>query len=212
MEQTKLDEQIKVKEKTKEETKEIVETKEQIVEKFKQKVEQEEVITEDKIRLLRMMFPSLKDVRDEEIIKAFMLARHLKLDPFKKEVHLVPYKGSVQLIVNYLEYIKRAERTNKLNGWKVEFTPDGKVVRVTIYRKDWEHPFVWDVYIDEINKKETNPLWRIMPKFMARKVAIAQAFRLAFPEEITKLTYTEEEIEILENEEVEKTKENSQKN
>ena len=212
MEQTKLDEQIKVKEKTKEETKEIVETKEQVVEKFKQKVEQEEVITEDKIRLLRMMFPSLKDVRDEEIIKAFMLARHLKLDPFKKEVHLVPYKGSVQLIVNYLEYIKRAERTNKLNGWKVEFTPDGKVVRVTIYRKDWEHPFVWDVYIDEINKKETNPLWRIMPKFMARKVAIAQAFRLAFPEEITKLTYTEEEIEILENEEVEKTKENSQKN
>ena len=210
MEQTRLDEQIKIKE----ETKEIVEAKEQKIEqKEEQKIEHKEEQKEEKIdkerviRLLRIMFPSLKDVRDEEVIKAYMLAKHLKLDPFKKEVHFVPYKGSVQLIVNYLEYVKRAERSNKLNGWKVEFTPDGKVVKVTIYRKDWEHPFVWDVYIDEINRKETNPLWRIMPKFMARKVAIAQAFRLAFPEEITKLTYTEEEMEILENEEKGKTKE-----
>jgi hypothetical protein len=52
-------------------------------------------------------------------------------------------------------------------------------------------------------KKDT-PNWKAMPLFMLRKTAIAQAFRLAFPEETQELPL--EEGEIVEYETVEEVK------
>jgi phage recombination protein Bet len=143
---------------------------------------------------VRILFPHLANVPDAEIAKAIVLAKKLGLDPIKKEVHFVPYRGSLQLIVGYAEYIKRAERSGKLNGWNIETGKDEIDVyaEISIYRKDWEHPFRWRVYLNEV-KKDT-PSWKSMPLFMLRKVAIAQGFRLAFPEEVAELPYTEDEI------------------
>ena len=143
---------------------------------------------------VRLLFPTLAKVKDEEVIKAITVAKHLGLDPTKKEVHFVPYSGSVQLIVSYTEYIKRAERSNKLNGWKVDFGKDelGEYAEITIYRKDWKEPFQWKVYMEEA--RQNSPTWQKMPRFMLRKVAIAQGFRLAFPEETASLPYEEAEM------------------
>lgn len=143
------------------------------------------------VEMVRVLFPHLQDVADVEVAKAIATARHLGLDPIKKEVHLVPFKGKVQLVVGYLEYIKRAERSGKLNGWQVSIS--GDIARVTIYRKDWEHPFEWEVSLQEVQKD--TPTWRQMPQFMLKKVAISQAFRLCFPEELGHMPYTEGEIE-----------------
>lgn len=142
------------------------------------------------IELVRVLFPHLQDVADIEVAKAIATARHIGLDPLKRECHLVPYKGKVQIVVSYLEYIKRAERSGKLNGWKVEV--QGDTARVTIYRKDWQYPFVWEVSLAEVQKD--TPTWKQMPSFMLKKTAIAQAFRIAFPEELSHMPYTEEEI------------------
>ena len=70
---------------------------------------------------------------------------------------------------------------------------------VTIYRKDWGHPFKHTVYYREcvqINKKtgKPNSVWGKMPSFMTKKVAIAQAFRLCFPDEFGGMPYTNDEI------------------
>jgi len=156
------------------------------------------------VELVRVLFPQLQGVSDLEIVKALGLARKLGLDPLRKEVHLVPFKGSVQLVVSYLEYIKRAERSGKLDGWEVRLGKDefGEFAEVEIFRKDWEHSFTWRAYLNEV-KKDT-PNWKAMPLFMLRKTAIAQAFRLAFPEETQELPL--EEGEIVEYETVEEVK------
>jgi len=142
------------------------------------------------VEMVRVLFPHLQDVPDVEVAKAIATARHLGLDPIKREVHLVPFRGKVQLVVGYLEYIKRAERSGKLNGWQVSIS--GDIARVTIYRKDWEHPFEWEVSLQEVQKD--TPTWKQMPQFMLKKVAISQAFRLCFPEELGHMPYTEGEV------------------
>ncbi len=151
------------------------------------------------VELIRVLFPQLKDVSEVEIIKAIGLARRLGLDPLRREVHFVPFKGSVQVIISYLEYIKRAEKSGKLNGWEVRVGRDefGEYAEVEIHRRDWEHPFKWRVYLDEV--KRDTPSWKSMPLFMLRKTAIAQGFRLAFPQETQELP---EEIVEYETEEV----------
>ncbi len=156
------------------------------------------------VELVRVLFPQLQGVSDLEVAKAIALARKLGLDPLRKEVHLVPFKGSVQLVVSYLEYIKRAERSGKLDGWEVRLGKDelGEYAEVEIFRKDWKHPFRWRAYLNEV-KKDT-PNWKTMPLFMLRKTAIAQAFRLAFPTETQELPL--EEGEIVEYETVEEVK------
>jgi len=81
-----------------------------------------------------------------------------------------------------------------LNGWNIETGKDDIDIfaEISIYRKDWEHPLKWRVYLNEVRKD--TPSWKSMPLFMLRKVAIAQGFRLAFPEEIAELPYTEDEM------------------
>jgi len=146
------------------------------------------------VEVVRMLFPHLTSVSDTEIKKAISIAKHLGLDPAKRECHFIPYKGSLQVVVSYTEYIKRAERSGKLNGWDVVVGKDEIDVyaEVVIYRKDWNHPLKWRVYLSEA-KKDT-PNWKSMPLFMLKKTAISQAFRLAFPEETTSLPYEESEV------------------
>lgn len=145
---------------------------------------------------VRLLFPHLAEVEDEEIVKAVGVAKRLGLDPIKKEVHFVPFnqggKKTLQLVVNYLEYVKRAG--NLLNGYKTEIGKDsiGIYSKCTIYRKDWDHPFEWITYLDEA-KRETKS-WKEMPLFMLRKTNIAQAFRMCFPESVADLPYEESEI------------------
>ncbi len=146
------------------------------------------------VEMVKVLFPHLASVSDTEIRKAISLAKHLGLDPAKRECHFIPFKGSLQLVVSYMEYIKRAEKSGKLNGWDVVVGEDEIDVfaEVVIYRKDWQFPLKWRVYLSEA-KKDT-PSWKSMPIFMLKKVCIAQAFRLAFPEEIATLPYTEDEL------------------
>src|SRR5947209_6179016 len=41
------------------------------------------------------------------------------LNPLKREIHFVAYQGKEpKIVVGYDVYIKRAERTHNLNGWK----------------------------------------------------------------------------------------------
>ncbi|MFZ8787808.1 RecT family recombinase, partial [Thermocrinis sp.] len=147
------------------------------------------------VEMVKVLFPQLQGVSDLEIMKALALAKRLGLDPLKKEAHLVPYGGRVQLVISYLEYVRRAEKSGKLNGWETKIGKDelGEYAEVVIHRRDWEHPFKWRVYLDEV--KRDTPSWRAMPLFMLRKTAIAQGFRLAFPQENQELPEEPEEPE-----------------
>lgn len=133
---------------------------------------------------------------DQEVAMGLAIVKSLKLNPFLREVHFIKYdvKAKMAIVVGYEVYLKRAERTGKLNGWTAGINTAENYAWVKIYRKDWKEPFEWTVNLTEFNKKQST--WNQMPSFMGRKVAIAQGFRLCFPDELGGLPYTDEEHQV----------------
>jgi phage recombination protein Bet len=139
------------------------------------------------------------------------IAKALNLNPFKREIYMVGYGEKYNIVTGYEVYLKRAERSGKLNGWSVDvsgnfiLTQKGTLdpksnlrADLTIYRKDWEKPFKFSVFISEVvqTKKDgtVNSMWRKMPAFMIRKDCIAQGFRMCFPDELGGMPYVEGEL------------------
>lgn len=172
--------------------------------------EEANIIPAGAVEKVKFLFPDIAHVPDNEIIKALLVCRELNLNPLKREVHFVPIrckvkdaKGNVigerltlQLVTSYTQYLKRAEQSGKLDGWQLQFGWDeqkkDKYAEVTIWRKDWNHPFVWRTYLREV--KRGGPLWEEREEFMHAKNAIAIACRLCFPCETAELPYEEAEI------------------
>jgi phage recombination protein Bet len=128
---------------------------------------------------------------DKELFMFMGIAKSYGLNPWKREIHFIKYGTSPgQTVVGYETYIKRAEKTGLLDGW--ECNTDGKKAFVTIYRKDRSKAFKWEVDFAEFSTGQST--WKKMPGFMLKKVAIAQAFRLCFPEDLGGLPYMPEEI------------------
>lgn len=140
---------------------------------------------------------------DEKEKKTFLnIAKAFNLNPFKREIHVAKYGSNpMSLITGYEVYIKRAERTGKLNGWNVEISgsveSNDLTAAITIHRTDQEHPFTWEVYYDECVQRKGNgeitAFWK-KPKFMLKKVAISQGFRLCFSDELAGMPYTADEM------------------
>lgn len=133
---------------------------------------------------------------DKELFLFMNICKSYGLNPFKREIHFVKYGNNPgSIIVGYETYLKRAERTGRLNGWDVKILDKGENTEraiITIYRKDQEHPFTWEVFRSEFDKQQST--WKAMPQFMLKKVAIAQGFRLAFPVEVGGMPYIPEEL------------------
>ncbi len=104
-------------------------------------------------------------------------------------------------------YLKRGIRTGKVRGWRVWTTGQGKGLKahIQIHRRDWSEPFYHEVDFSEYAQYKWDSrssgyvlttFWKNKPRTMLKKVAIAQGFRLCFPdsEEIHGLPYAEEEL------------------
>jgi len=134
------------------------------------------------------------------------VAREFHLNPFKREIFITAFgdgdNRKLSIITGYDVYIKRAERTGLLDGWEIKtegnLTDKSLKAIVIIYRKDWKHPFVHEVYYSECvqyNKAGyPTSIWAKQPKFMTKKVAIGQAFRLCFPDDLGGMPYEEAEM------------------
>jgi phage recombination protein Bet len=140
-------------------------------------------------------FGIAKQLTDEQKKQFINVAKAFQLNPFKREIHCIAYNGTLSLIVGYEVYLKRAERSGKLAGWKI--WTEGKLedrslkAICEIWRKDWATSLKHEVYYSEY-ARNTN-IWKEKPYTMIKKVAIAQAFRLAFPDELGGMPYTQEE-------------------
>ena len=128
---------------------------------------------------------------DKELFMFMGIAKSFGLNPLKREIHFVKYgNAAASIIVGYEIYLKRAERTGKLDGWKCWIEGDKAVIEIK--RKDQSIPIKWEVDRKEFDKAQST--WKTMPNFMLKKVAIAQGFRLAFPDELGGLPYLAEEL------------------
>lgn len=182
-----------------------------------------ETIDGKKIQEYLDAFGYANDLSQNEVKQFTEIAQAFQLNPFKREIYCIPYgegeKRRLSIITGYEVYLKRAERVGKLSGWKawtegdVKFTEKTKDIKtkaggiwhkpykaaegnlralVEIHRVDWNTPFVHEVYLDEYY--QDNEMWGSKPRTMLKKVAIAQAFRLAFPDEMGGMPYTRDEL------------------
>lgn len=147
------------------------------------------------------------NLTEDEQIRFIEIAKAYQLNPFKREIYCVKYNRNekdengkvtkvptLSIVTGYEVYLKRASRVNVLDGWEAKTVGvgDNMVAIVTIYRKDWKHPFVHECNFAEY--KQENSFWWKKPKTMIKKVAISQAFRLCFPDEYGGMPYTAEEL------------------
>jgi phage recombination protein Bet len=149
-------------------------------------------------------FGLASQLTDSEKLQFIEISQAFKLNPFKREIHVAVYgEGEyrrLSIITGYEVYLKRAERTGMLDGWKAWVEGEGEQMKalVEIHRKDWSEPFVHEVYWREaVQKKKDGTLtafWTKQPKFQLKKVAISQGFRLAFPDELGGLPYDASEL------------------
>ena len=145
-----------------------------------------------------------KDLSEAEKNQYIGICQAFGLNPFKREVHVSKYGNEMSILTGYEVYLKRAERTGQLNGWSC--TTAGTVeagdlkATCTIFRKDREHPFIWEAYYSESVQKtkegKPNRFWATRPLLMTKKVAISQAFRLCFSDELGGMPYTQDEIQV----------------
>lgn len=149
-------------------------------------------------------------VTDAEVVQFISLCRANQLNPFIGDAYMVKYgQEPAQMIISKAAFLKRAESSQMYDGYQagvillrdkqvVEeqgsfFLPGDQLVGgwAKVYRKDREHPVVARVRLQEYNKGKST--WAAMPGTMIRKVAMAQAFREAFPF-ATEGMYTPEEM------------------
>lgn len=186
------------------------------------KQESRELVTEESLK--SFLFANNTNLTEREQSSFFQIAKAFNLNPFKREIYCIAYgegeKRSLSIITGYEVYIKRAERTGQLDGWKAEFFgrfekkmvnkefngrngPYVKQVeqvvelercfaRITIHRKDRAIPFEHEVELSEYN--QNNSMWNSKPVTMLKKVAIGQGFRLCFSDELCGMPYLAEEI------------------
>jgi len=141
---------------------------------------------------------------DQEIALFLNQCAMFQLNPFKREIYLIKYSSSqpATFVVGYEVYLKRAERSEKWAGLKSGTDGDGPKMRAwaKVYRKDWIEPLEHEVYLEEYIQKtkegEPTRFWKDKPRTMLKKVALSQAFRMAFPDEFSGMPYTAEEMPV----------------
>ena len=135
-------------------------------------------------------------VTEKEVFTFLNMCKYLKLNPFLKEIYLIKYKDSpATFVISYQTLLKRAEENKNFNGYETEVK--GEIPNMTatavVYRKDRSYPVKITVNYSEAVKtvldrqtKELRPtnMWKSMPEWMLRKVALARALKEAFPSAI----------------------------
>lgn len=150
-----------------------------------------------------------KALSDPEIFMFMSLCKFQKLNPFLNEAYLIKFGDDCQIIVGKEAFMKRAETSERLDGIEAGLIieRDGKVTDVEgcftlptdkllggwakVYRSDRKFPIIMRVSLKEYDKGQS--LWKSKPSTMIRKVALVQALREAFPENLAGM-YTEDEM------------------
>ena len=156
-------------------------------------------------------------VTDQEVMMFLSLCKFQKLNPFLREAYLIKYGNQPATIVTGKDALaKRAMRNPNYAGYEagvvVSFPENGQIENrvgtivlegedlvggwAKVYVKGWEQPLIVTVSFEEYcQKKDGKPIsnWASKPATMIRKVALVQALREAFPEDLSGM-YAAEEV------------------
>jgi phage recombination protein Bet len=158
-------------------------------------------------------------VTDEEVVMFLKLCQYQHLNPFLREAYCIKYGNEpATMVVGKGTYEKRAARNKAYEGFEagVIVERDGKLdnrvgslildketlvggwakVHVKGYSVPVESAVTFNEYVGRKSNGEVNGQWTKKPGTMIRKVALVQALREAFPEDMEGLPYAEEELNI----------------
>ncbi|MDD3212284.1 MAG: phage recombination protein Bet [Eubacteriales bacterium] len=159
------------------------------------------------------------NVTDEEVIMYLNLCRYQRLNPFLREAYCIKYgREPATMVVGKGTYEKRAARNKLYGGFEagVIVTRDDKLdhrvgslvldgetlvggwarVHVKGYDVPVESAVSFSEYAGRKSNGDLNGQWTRKPGTMIRKVALVQALREAFPEDLEGLPYAEEEMDL----------------
>ena len=157
------------------------------------------------------------NVTDQEIMMFIGLCKYQHLNPFLREAYLIKYGNQPATIVTGKEAItKRAMRNQRFCGQKagvviyhedtgeLEYREGSLVIPgeqlvggwARVYVKGFEVPIEaavsFEEYVGRKGDGSINGQWAKKPATMIRKVALMQALREAFPEELGSMYASEE--------------------
>ena len=144
-------------------------------------------------------------VTDQEVTMFLSLCRFQHLNPFLREAYLIKYGNSpATVVVGKDVLLKRAMRSSKYEGSQagvIVVTADGELKEregtfvleneelvggwAKVFLNNYINPVYASVSMKEYSTGKSN--WLTKPATMIRKVALAQALREAFPEEMSAL-------------------------
>ena len=139
----------------------------------------------------------------QEIMMFLALCKYQRLNPYLREAYLIKYgdNDSATMVVGKEAFLKKARHAKDYAGHKAwtEGEPPKMVGKAEVYVTGFQVPISVQVdYNEYVGKKRDgtiNRMWSEKPKTMLRKVALVQALREAFPEELGGM-YSEEEMPI----------------
>jgi phage recombination protein Bet len=151
-------------------------------------------------KLLSDYFATLTDRLTEVQRNQFAaVAQAFGLNPFKREIYATTYRNKdgqtvMSIVTGYEVYLKRAEMNPNYNGFETNFQVVNGEMGCTckVYRKDRTMPVTSTVWMSEYSTGRS--LWASKPRMMLEKVAIATAFRRAFPCDFGGMPYTTDEL------------------
>lgn len=158
------------------------------------------------------------EATEQEAYYFLQLCRAQNLNPFLREVYLIKYGSEpATIVVGKETFTKRAARLPVYDGFRAGIIVraadkmiyrEGAFMAATevllggwaeVYRKDQSHSYRSEVSLAEYLRrtKDGQPTraWREMPATLIRKVALVQALREAFPDELGGI-YSPEEMPI----------------
>lgn len=163
-----------------------------------------------------LLIPSL--IQNPQAIVYFLkMCKTLRLNPLLNEVYAIPYKNTLQVIIDFKQYIARAKNSEGYCGYEtilVDKDSEGKDLPLNqVYyivkckRKDDEFIHTSIYYMNEWNKGIGE--WKTKPKYMLEKTAIKNTLAHIFPEALANFVNFEGEATIIDKEEqIEIEKEN----
>ena len=151
-------------------------------------------------KLLSEYFATLTDkLTDVQRNQFAAVAQAFGLNPFKREIYATTYRNKdgqtvMSIVTGYEVYLKRAEMNPNYNGFETNFQVVNGEMGCTckVYRKDRTMPVTSTVWMSEYSTGRS--LWASKPRMMLEKVAIATAFRRAFPCDFGGMPYTTDEL------------------
>jgi len=148
------------------------------------------------------------EVSNQEVMMFLMLCRNRQLDPFTREAYLIKYGNSqpATIVIGKDTFTRRAEMHPQYRGMQAgvivrregEITeqvgsfvlPDDQILGgwAKVWKDDREVPYYVTVSYDEYEGRKSdgtpNRQWSTKPATMIRKVALVQALREAFPDQL----------------------------